>query len=360
MSTSPEVRENTADSSPLLEIEDLNIHFDTGNGIAEVINGVGLKLEAGKVHGLVGESGSGKSVTSRAVMDLLPRQRMVTRTGSIKFKGREIMDLNEDQMRESIRGKHVSMVFQDPMTALNPVMRIGMQLALPMIRHFGISKKAALVRAEELLGQVGIPHPAERLRSFPHEMSGGQRQRVMIAIALACDPELLIADEPTTALDVTVQAQILDLFDRLRKERNLAILLVSHDLSLIAERCDHVSVMYAGRIVESGPAEEIFNHPEHPYTKLLEEARPSMDTPPHTVLQTIPGSPPQLVDLPPGCSFANRCPLATEICRHERPLLLARGDKRVVACHHDLYAADAVDLSAGSHPANSSDSTGVR
>lgn len=360
MSSSQEERLDTADSPVLLEIEDLNIHFDTGNGIAEVINGVGLRLEAGKVHGLVGESGSGKSVTSRAVMDLLPRRRMVKRTGSIKFKGREIMDLNEDQMRESIRGKHVSMVFQDPMTALNPVMRIGMQLALPMIRHFGISKKEALVRAEDLLNQVGIPHPAERLRSFPHEMSGGQRQRVMIAIALACDPELLIADEPTTALDVTVQAQILDLFDRLRVERNLAILLVSHDLSLIAERCDHVSVMYAGRIVESGPAEQIFNHPEHPYTKLLEEARPSMDTPPHTVLQTIPGSPPQLVDLPPGCSFASRCPLATEVCREERPLLLGRGVNRVVACHHDLYANDTAEIFGDSNPNNPSDSTGVR
>lgn len=245
------------------------------------------------------------------------------------------MGLTERQMREDIRGRHISMVFQDPMTALNPVMRIGMQLALPMIRHFKISKREAMERAEDLLHQVGIPNPAERLTSFPHEMSGGQRQRVMIAIALACDPELLIADEPTTALDVTVQAQILDLFDKLREERNLGILLVSHDLSLIAERCHNVSVMYAGRVVETGNASEVFSRPEHPYTRLLEEARPSMDSPPHTLLKTIPGRPPQLVDLPLGCSFAARCPRSTADCTTERPSLLPRGDGKL-ACFHPL------------------------
>ena len=332
------ITETIAPDAPLLEIKDLHIHFDTGRGIAEVVNGVGLRLEAGKVHGLVGESGSGKSVTSRAVMDLLPRRRMFRRDGSIKFNGRELMDLTEDQMRAEIRGRHISMVFQDPMTALNPVMRIGQQIALPLRRHFGISKKEAWERAVELLHQVGIPNPAEKVRAYPHEMSGGQRQRVMIAIALACDPELLIADEPTTALDVTVQAQILDLFDKLREERNLAILLVSHDLSLIAERCDDVSVMYAGRIVESGPAADVFDAPSHPYTHLLEEARPSMDNEPHTLLKTIPGRPPYLVDLPPGCSFAPRCPMATAECHETRPMLETTGEGRRLACFHPLEA----------------------
>ncbi|MER2135011.1 MAG: ABC transporter ATP-binding protein [Arthrobacter sp.] len=321
---------------PLLKIRDLNIHFHTPRGTAEVVNGVGLTLSAGRVHGLVGESGSGKSVTSRAIMDLLPRRNMARRDGSIVFKGRDIMGLSETQMREEIRGRHISMVFQDPMTALNPVMRVGMQVALPMIRHFKISKKEALTRAEDLLHQVGIPNPSERLLSFPHEMSGGQRQRVMIAIALACDPDLLIADEPTTALDVTVQAQILDLFDKIRQERNLAILLVSHDLSLIAERCDDVSVMYAGRVVESGNAAGVFAVPDHPYTRLLEEARPSMENPPHTLLKTIPGRPPQLVDLPPGCSFAPRCPRASESCVTERPTLDGTGEDRRLACFHPL------------------------
>ena len=337
-------------TTPLLDVRDLTVHFNTGTGVAQVVNGVSLSLERGQVHGLVGESGSGKSVTARAIMDILPRRNMERRDGAIVFDGRDIIDLTEDQMREQIRGRRVAMVFQDPMTALNPVMRIGMQLALPMIRHFKISKKEALNRAEDLLRQVGIPHPKERLRSFPHEMSGGQRQRVMIAIALSCDPDLLIADEPTTALDVTVQAQILDLFDTLREQRNLTILLVSHDLSLIAERCDHVSVMYAGRIVETGKADSVFAAPEHPYTRLLEEARPSMDTPPHTVLKTIPGSPPQLMDLPFGCAFAARCPRATERCESERPELLPREDERLLACFHPVNPLEAIETNTSVVP----------
>ena len=312
--------------APLLEIKDLHIHFDTGRGIAEVVNGVGLRLEAGKVHGLVGESGSGKSVTSRAVMDLLPRRRMFRRDGSIRFNGREIMGLTEDQMRAEIRGRHISMVFQDPMTALNPVMRIGQQISLPLRRHFGISKKEAWERAVELLHQVGIPNPAEKVRSYPHEMSGGQRQRVMIAIALACDPELLIADEPTTALDVTVQAQILDLFDKLREERNLAILLVSHDLSLIAERCDDVSVMYAGQVVEQAPADEVFARPRHPYTEGLlvsiPDPRRRQDR-----LRFIPGRVPTVGAWPVGCRFAARCAHATEACVAEPVALGRAGDE---------------------------------
>jgi len=328
-----------SNQGPLLEVEDLHVAFQTPAGIAEVVNGVSLTIGRGQVHGLVGESGSGKSVTARTVMDLIPRRTLVRRDGSIRFNGEELTGYSETQMRAKIRGRHVAMVFQDPMTALNPVMRIGHQIALPMRRHFGLSKKEALAKAVDLLTQVGIPEPAKRLRSFPHELSGGQRQRVMIAIALSCDPELVIADEPTTALDVTVQAQILDLFDTLREERDLSILLVSHDLSLIAERCDEVSVMYTGRVVETGPAEAVFEKPEHPYTRLLEDARPLLENEPHTLLKTIPGRPPQLTMLPTGCAFASRCPRADEHCEEERPLLESHPDGRAVACLHPHSSA---------------------
>ena len=248
--------------------------------------------------------------------------------------------MGEDLMRKRIRGRRIAMVFQDPMTALNPVMRIGKQLVLPMRRHLGLSAKDAGARAIDLLAQVGIPDPEEKFKAYPHQLSGGQRQRVMIALALSCDPELLIADEPTTALDVTVQAQILDLFDTLRRERNLAVLLVSHDLSLIAERCDDVSVMYAGRVVETGSAISTFEAPQHPYTKALEKARPRLDNPPHTLLQTIPGRPPQLTDLPHGCSFAGRCPRVTELCLEVDPPLAVGPAGRPVACHHPVAGPD--------------------
>ncbi len=325
---------------PLLDIEDLHIHFRTPAGTAEVVNGVSLRIEKGKVHGLVGESGSGKSVTSRSVLGLLPRSTLVRRDGAVRFQGRDLFTFTEEQMANEIRGRQIAMVFQDPMTALNPVMRIGQQIAMPLRRHEKLSRRQALDKAVELLHQVGIPDPGGRIRAFPHELSGGQRQRVMIAIALSCDPQLLIADEPTTALDVTVQAQILDLFDRLRAERGLSILLVSHDLSLIAERCDEVSVMYAGRVVENGPAEVVFEQPEHPYTRLLEEARPLLENEPHTVLKTIKGRPPRLVDLPPGCSFRDRCPRAQDDCAEVHPPLAPSAPGRAVACYHphELFA----------------------
>ncbi|AWB90217.1 ABC transporter ATP-binding protein [Salinibacterium hongtaonis] len=323
-------------AKPILEVTDLRIQFTTPQGIAEVVNGVNLSIAPGQVHGLVGESGSGKSVTARAVLGILPRKALHLREGSVRFAGEEILGLGEDQMRERIRGRRIAMVFQDPMTALNPVMRVGKQLVLPIRRHLGLSAKAAKERAIDLLGQVGIPDPIEKFKAYPHQLSGGQRQRIMIALALSCDPELLIADEPTTALDVTVQAQILDLFDKLRRERNLAVLLVSHDLSLIAERCDAVSVMYAGRVVETGSAISTFEAPQHPYTKALEEARPSLDNPPHTLLRTIPGRPPQLTDLPHGCSYANRCPRMTELCLDVDPPLEPGPAGRPVACHHPV------------------------
>ena len=331
MSTAPTTT-GSADA-PLLEISGLRTHFRTPRGIAEVINGVDLRIEAGQVHGLVGESGSGKSVTARSVLGILPRRAVARQEGEIRYRGRDLLTLTEKQMRREIRGQQIAMVFQDPMTALNPVMRIGQQLALPIRRHQGLSKKEALAKAEDLLGQVGIPDPAARLRAFPHEMSGGQRQRVMIAIALACDPQLLIADEPTTALDVTVQAQILDLFDELREQRDLAILLVSHDLGLIAERCDEVSVMYAGEVVERGSATAVFEHRRHPYTRLLEGARPRLEDPPHTRLNTITGRPPNLVERPDGCAFRSRCPRAIDLCSSVRPELVL-ADSTAARCHN--------------------------
>jgi peptide/nickel transport system ATP-binding protein len=338
------VNGTTVGSGPLLEIEDLHVHFSTPAGVAEVVNGVSLRIDPGKVHGLVGESGSGKSVTSRSVLGLLPRRSLVRRDGAVRFAGRNLFGLSEEQMATEIRGRQIAMVFQDPMTALNPVMRIGQQIALPLRLHHGLSRRQAGEKAVELLRQVGIPNPEARLRAYPHELSGGQRQRVMIAIALSCDPQLLIADEPTTALDVTVQAQILDLFDRLREERGLAILLVSHDLGLIAERCDEVSVMYAGRVVETGPAADVFDAPEHPYTRLLEEARPRLDNPPHTLLKTISGRPPRLVDLPPGCSFRDRCPRPSDDCAEHRPALRPTAPDRSVAC---LHPHELVPVAAG-------------
>ncbi|PWB98544.1 hypothetical protein DF220_09405 [Salinibacterium hongtaonis] len=317
----------------MLEIKDLRLSFRTPQGIAEVVNGVDISLGAGRAHGLVGESGSGKSVTSRAVLGLLPTGSIATRSGSIRYDGRELTDLSEDTMRKEIRGKEIAMVFQDPMTALNPVMRIGKQMAMPLVRLDGMARGDADRHSADLLDQVGIRQADRVLKSYPHELSGGQRQRVMIAIALSRNPKLLIADEPTTALDVTVQAQIMDLLDRLRVERGLSILLVSHDLSLIAERCDDVSVMYAGRIVESGAGSSIFHEPSHPYTSLLEEARPRLEDPPHTMLKTIPGRVPDLRMLPAGCAFQARCPRATDECLAPVPVSIPAPGRRVVCVH---------------------------
>ncbi|MFI9628786.1 ABC transporter ATP-binding protein [Streptomyces sp. NPDC052042] len=333
-------------TTPLLEVSGLEMHFRTARGVAKVINGVDLRIEKGQVHGLVGESGSGKSVTARSILGILPQRAIEHRAGEIRYNGRDLTGLSEKQLRQDIRGRQIAMVFQDPMTALNPVMRIGRQLMLPIRQHQGLPRKEARAKALSLLGQVGIPDPESRLRSFPHELSGGQRQRIMIAIALACDPFLLIADEPTTALDVTVQAQILDLFDQLRKERDLAILLVSHDLGLIAERCDEVSVMYAGEVVERGRASEVFEHRRHPYTWLLEGARPRLEDPPHTRLNTIGGRPPNLLERPSGCAFRDRCPRVLEICGSVRPLLSAVDGTSSIACHNPMSAVE-VDPGAG-------------
>ncbi|MET7541409.1 ABC transporter ATP-binding protein [Streptomyces sp. NPDC005507] len=330
----------------MLSVDDLRVEFTTPRGIAQVVNGAGLTLDAGELHGLVGESGSGKSVTARTVLGLLPQRRIHSLTGSVRYKGRELLGLSEKQWRKGLRGKEISMVFQDPMTALAPSMHIGDQVMMPVRQHEVISRSEARARMLDLLQQVGIPDPVKRSKSYPTELSGGQRQRVMIATALACDPALLIADEPTTALDVTVQAQILDLFDALREERGLAILLVSHDLKLIAERCDEVSVMYAGSIVERGDAKRIFKEPQHPYTRLLEGAMPRLEDPPHTRLKTIVGQVVDLHRLPTGCAFAGRCPDAQDDCLAARPTLSDQGTGHPVACFHSRgpHGADQKNL----------------
>jgi peptide/nickel transport system permease protein len=334
----------------LLSLDDLNISFNTKDGIAQVVSGVNLSLRAGMMSGLVGESGSGKSVTVKSILGLLPKHAVASRTGRILYEGRDLNAMSEVDLRRGIRGREIAMVFQDPMTALNPVMRVGAQIALPLRRHLGMSKRDAEHKSLELLHQVGIPDPKRRARAYPHELSGGQRQRVTIAIALSCDPKLLLADEPTTALDVTVQAQILDLFDRLREERSLAILLVSHDLGLIGERCEEVSVMYAGRIVERGRAAEVFARPTHPYSLLLEQARPRLSEDSPSVLRTIPGRLPDLVEETVGCAFRPRCPVAIGQCATDSPTLHDTGKGRLVSCWNsssvDGLRVQPVDISA--------------
>lgn len=321
-----------------LSIRDLTLSFNSPRGVARVINGLSLELQPATIHGLVGESGSGKSVASRAILGLHSRRSLHEITGVIEYDGRNLLELTEDEYSAQIRGREIAMIFQDPMTALNPVMRVGAQIALMLTTH-GESKTHAEARrrAVDLLDKVGIRDPKRVSQSYPNELSGGQRQRVMIAMALACRPRLLIADEPTTALDVTVQAQIMDLLEELRETVGLSILLVSHDLALIAERCDSVSVMYAGRVVEEGRALDVFATPAHPYTSALERARPALDAAPHTRLQTIRGTVADLVHLPDGCAFRDRCPVAVQACSTVVPALTqADRASRLVACHNPI------------------------
>ena len=306
---------------PVLEVEDLRTWFDTPAGIVHAVDGVSFRLERGRTLGVVGESGSGKSVLCRSVMGLLPR-RGVIRSGSVRFGGVQLSSLSRDALRR-LWGHEMAMVFQDPMTSLNPVMKIGEQLTEGLRLHLGLGAREAEARAVALLGEVGIPEPERRLRQFPHQLSGGMRQRVTIAIALACDPILVFGDEPTTALDVTVQAQILDLLDREQQERTMSMVLVTHDLGLVAGRADDIAVMYAGKIVEKAPTEALFADMKMPYTEALFKSIPKLSQPSHSRLDTIPGRPPNLSRPPVGCRFAARCPYARERCREEEPPLVA-------------------------------------
>jgi len=300
----------------LLAVDDLRVTLPTAQGPAEALRGLSFTLSRGSRLGLIGESGCGKSLTALALMGLLPDQAVVG--GSIRFDGRELLALDEPAWCR-LRGGRIGMVFQEPMTALNPLHPVGRQIAESLRLHRGLDARAARAEALRLLERVQLPRAAERLDAYPHQLSGGQRQRVVIAIALACGPDLLIADEPTTALDVTVQREVLDLIDGLVADSGMALLLVSHDLGLMADRVQDLMVMYAGRIVERGPAAQVFARPAHPYTRGLMAARPRLGLPRGTRLATIPGRVPDLHALPPGCAFAERCPLAADACRAAPP-----------------------------------------
>jgi peptide/nickel transport system ATP-binding protein len=318
--------------APLLSVRGLSLAFHTEEGRTTALRGVSFEVAPGKVLGIVGESGSGKSVTSLSIMRLLPIPPAVIEAGEITFGGRDLLSLREREMR-AIRGREIAMIFQEPMSSLNPVHRVGDQIAEAIRAHESLSRREARDRAVALLRKVGIPDPEERARAHPHELSGGMRQRVMIAIALACGPRLLIADEPTTALDVTIQAQILDLLRSLREEFGMSIVLITHDLGVVAELADEIAVMYAGRIVEHAPVRELFERPRHPYTRGLLESLPSyQDNLRRDRLPTIPGVVPDLRELPPGCAFAPRCPLAEAICTTHDPEETVRGAARF-RCH---------------------------
>ena len=302
-------------SETILSIENLRIHFETFAGEVQAIRGVNLKLEKGETLALVGESGSGKSVTAKSVMKLLSNNAVV-KEGAIIFKGENILEKSERDM-QSIRGKKIAMIFQDPMTSLDPTMKIGKQITEVIIKHEKASKEEADKRAEELLELVGIPNAKERMKQYPHQFSGGQRQRIVIAIALACNPDVLIADEPTTALDVTIQAQILELLKELQQQFQMAIIFITHDLGVVANVANRVAVMYAGKVVEIGTADEVFYNPQHPYTWGLLRSMPTLHT--GDTLYAIPGSPPDLLDPPVGDAFALRSDVALEIDRVKEP-----------------------------------------
>ncbi len=311
---------------PLLSLEDVRVNFYTARGVIHAVQDVTLHVEAGTTLGLVGESGSGKSVMAMAVLGLVPSPGRLD-AGVIRWRGDDITDL---RARARLRGRRVSMVFQDPMTSLNPLVPIGRQITEVLRKHKGMSRQVAEHRAVELLDLVGIPSPHVRLRQLPFELSGGMRQRVMIAIALAPEPDLLIADEPTTALDVTIQAQILELIAQLQETLGIAMMLITHDLGVVAGVCDRVAVMYAGRIVEVGPADQMFAHPRHPYTAALLAATPRLDQSVDR-LEPIRGNPPNVAELVPGCAFAPRCPFATQECE-VRPELELLAPDQYAAC----------------------------
>jgi peptide/nickel transport system ATP-binding protein len=325
----------------LVEIEDLHTEIKLRRSVVHAIDGVSLSVTAGECLGIVGESGSGKTMTALSVMRLLPGGGVIT-SGRISLADTEITTLTEEEMQQ-VRGNAVGMVFQDPLTSLNPTMTIGDQIAESVRLHRGASKAAALERAVEVLGLVGMPRPAERVSNFPHQLSGGMRQRVMIAMALACEPQLLIADEPTTALDVTIQKQILELIDGLRQRLGMAVILVTHDLGVIAGHADRVAVMYAGRIVETADAATLFTNPRHPYTEALLAALPERAAEGAGRLYNIPGQPPDLTAPPPGCKFAPRCRYAQEKCIESEPYLTAAGDSHFFRCFFPVGAIEEAD-----------------
>jgi oligopeptide transport system ATP-binding protein len=345
------------DAKRLLEVENLRTYFYTRQGIVKAVQGVSFHVDQGQTLGIVGESGSGKSVTALSIMRLIPQPPGRFDAGRVLFRDDPIIDvrdeptrdgrtrrvdrsISEDRMRK-IRGADISMIFQDPMSSLNPLLTVGRQIAESVEEHMGLSRKAAYARAAEMLDKVGIPSAHARVKDYPHQFSGGMRQRVMIAIALATNPDLLIADEPTTALDVTIQAQILDLMRGLSREFDSSVILITHDLGVVAGMADQVAVMYAGYIVETGDLEDIFYRAQHPYTHMLLQSIPRLDQDRDKPLMPIPGSPPDLLRLPPGCPFAPRCPNAIDVCRRTMPPLDPVGPGHLAACWNPVKEAAA-------------------
>ncbi|MFC4008715.1 ABC transporter ATP-binding protein [Nonomuraea purpurea] len=327
--------------APVLDIRDLHVTFTAHGREIPAVRGVDLTIERGQTLALLGESGSGKSVTAKAVMGLLDGPNVRVRSAAARLGGRDLTAMSAEE-RRALRGSAMTLVFQDALSALNPVLSVGDQVGELFRVHRGASRKQARARAVELLDLVGIPAAARRVNDYPHQFSGGMRQRILVAMAVALEPDLIIADEPTTALDVTVQAQILALIDRLRRELGTAVLLITHDLGVAAEVSDRVAVMYAGRIVESGEVGELYDLPAHPYTDALLAAIPDLDSPAES-LRAIPGAPPSPATVPPGCSFAPRCARASEVCSTTRPALtlLPTGTGRYAACHHFEEMLDA-------------------
>ncbi len=317
---------------PLLEVDQLITEFETDEGVVRAVDGVSFSVDPGKTVGIVGESGCGKSVTALSIMRLLPQPMGRIAGGAIRFKGQDLAALSFEQM-EHVRGNDIGMVFQEPMTALNPVHTIGRQLTEGIKLHKGLGGADAIREAVDILDKVGIPSPDIRMGEYPHQLSGGMRQRVVIAIALACRPALLIADEPTTALDVTIQAQILELIKELQADMGMSVMLITHDLGVIAETCDEVVVMYAGKVAERGTVYDIFDRPAHPYTRGLLHSIPTLETKPKSKLSVIEGMVPGLRDLPAGCRFENRCPHAVDECRKASPAEEIVADQHRVSCY---------------------------
>ena len=316
---------------PLLQVKNLKTHFFSDNTVTKAVDGVTYDVEAGETVALVGESGCGKSVSSMSVMQLIPEPPGKIVDGEIIFDGRNLLDLNREEMR-NVRGREIAMIFQEPMTSLNPVISIETQLTEAMTLQLGITDQQAKKKGIELLERVGIPEPETRIKQYPHEFSGGMRQRVMVAMALSCEPKLIIADEPTTALDVTIQAQILDLMKDLAAERDMALLIITHNLGVVARYADRINIMYAGKIIERGTCKDIFADPRHPYTLGLLESIPRLDQLKGSKLVPIMGQPPNLADLPPGCSFQPRCRFATDQCSIEYPGVTDLGNDHSSAC----------------------------
>ena len=317
--------------APLLEVKDLATYFYTMEGVVKAVDGVSYDVEAGETLGLVGESGCGKSVSALSIMGLIPWPPGRVVNGEVFFEGEDLLKVSKSQMR-AIRGNHIAMVFQEPMTSLNPVLTIGRQLTETMELHLGLDKQGARERAIDLIRMVGIPDAERRLSQYPHQFSGGMRQRVMIAIALSCNPKLLIADEPTTALDVTIQAQILELMKSLSREFGAALIVITHNLGVVARYADRVNVMYAGKIIERGTARDIYGNPKHPYTLGLLHSVPRLDEPRRVKLDPIEGQPPDLINLTSGCSFLPRCRFAVDRCVSEFPPLEAIDEHHMSAC----------------------------